>query len=94
MHRRLIIAVLSLLLIDGRTFAEQIQSPLKERPGTMVNMPMQASHLITAASGSKPPSCSGASVPIFVMARMRPQLQMPDLDRLYGYTSHKQPSLT
>ena len=54
MHRRLIIAVLSLLLIDGRTFAGTDSVAIKERPGTMVNMPMQASHLITAASGSKP----------------------------------------
>ena len=94
MHRRLIIAVLSLLLIDGRTFAGTDSVAIKRAPwddGKYANASKSLDH---GSLRIKAPFMFRRLGTYFRNGENAPQLQIPDLDRLYGYSSHKQPSLT
>ena len=94
MHRRLIIALLYLLLIDAKGFAETDSAAIKGAPqedGTYANPSKSLDH---GSFSVRAPFMFRRLGTYFRSGENAPQMQIPDLDRLLGYGSDSQPSLT
>lgn len=91
MHRRLIIAVLSLLLIDGRTFAGTDSVAIKRAPwddGKYANASKSLDH---GSLRIKAPFMFRRLGTYFRNGENAPQLQIPDLDRYTGIARTNNP---